>query len=993
MDKYEYRVKTEQMLSYMDKKAYKKAMEIADTIDWRRVKNASMLCSVSEIYENNGEYQKSRDVLFVAYDRSPGSRKIIYRLGILALKMNDINEATDCYEEFVQLAPKDPNQFILKYKILRAQKAPLSQQIEALVNFKKSEYVEKWAFELAKLYHEAGMTAECLEECDDLILWFSEGKYVYQAMELKMRYKPLTPAQQEKYRQKSEEKSSHFGKIATIRRELPPEAKLQSEKTEKDIDSEVAETEPAEERQEVISEKVHKPGKKSVNEGNEEDVKKNYAKRSSSEVRRMGTQEAFIKAAGSKFAEESEKKGVTGDTIANAFVSGVEVANKKAGIDEPNRRKSNLSQKTGTMKIEEILQNWETQQREAARAIEAEKERYKEEKQKKVGQDTVQILSADIQKLLDELEGKESEKDDLMFEMPEEEATEELTSEEIDDLLEEPEEEPEFENKADLVETLFVLDEEEDSDESVEDEFNDADEPYEIDEDFLEDAEELEVSEWEEGEEDLELSEWEEGEEDLELSELEEDEEEDFELDETDEEEFVLEENDEEDLEEDEFDADYEVEDDFFEDETETDFPEDEEDDFIENPTPMEEPDEDDEYEDDFEEDSEDEEDEYEEDLDFDEDEEDLDFEEEEDYEEESDFEEEEDYEEESDFEEEEDYEEEPDFEEEEVYEEETDFDEYPEEEYEELEEEIEEEEEPIEEIEEIEDTQSMIKRSPGGVVLDTGFVVQGRYDLEAQSEIGLKAGLTEEQKKLFSYFVPVRGMSEQIVDVLEADKRCKKRFGTSRTGNIVIVGRKGTGKTVLAVDVVKAIQKARKIKHGKVAIVTGEALNKKDVSDVVDKLHGGALIIERAGRMNSRTVRELNELMEEQTGELLFVLEEQRKPLDKLMNANPAFKKKFTSRLELPVFINDELVTFGQTYAKENGYRIDEMGILALYSKIDMMQKEDHAVTVAEVKDVMDAAIAHSQKANVKHLVKRVFKKGTDESDRIILKEDDFKL
>ena len=939
MDKYEYRVKTEQMLSYMDKKAYKKAMEIADTIDWRRVKNASMLCSVSEIYENNGEYQKSRDVLFVAYDRSPGSRKIIYRLGILALKMNDINEATDCYEEFVQLAPKDPNQFILKYKILRAQKAPLSQQIDALVNFKKSEYVEKWAFELAKLYHEAGMTAECLEECDDLILWFSEGKYVYQAMELKMRYKPLTPAQQEKYRQRSEGKSAHFGKIATIRKELPTDIKPQSEKTEKDIDSEAAETEMTEEKREVISEKASKLSKESVNEGNEEDVKESHVKNHSSEVKHMGTQEAFIKTAGSKRAEES--------------------------VD---RAKSNLSQKTGTMKIEEILQNWEAQQREAERAIEAEKEKYKEETQKKVSQDTVQILSADIQKLLDELEGKESEKDDLLFEMPEEEAAEELTSEEINDLLEEPEEEPEFENKAELVEALFVLDEEEDIDESVEEEFDEEDEPYEIDEDFLESDEELELPELEEDEE-------------LELSELEEEE---FELDETEEEEFVLDENDEEDLQEEEFDADYEVEDDFFEDETDVDFQEDEEDDFIENPTPMEEPEEDDEYEDDFEEDSEDEDDEYEEELDFDE---------EEDYEEEVDFDEEEDYEEEVDFDEEEDYEEEVDFDEEEDYEEEADFDEYPEEEYEELEEEIEEEEEPIEEIEEIEDTQSMIKRSPGGVVLDTGFVVQGRYDLEAQSEIGLKAGLTEEQKKLFSYFVPVRGMSEQIVDVLEADKRCKKRFGTSRTGNIVIVGRKGTGKTVLAVDVVKAIQKARKIKHGKVAIVTGEALNKKDVSDVVDKLHGGALIIERAGRMNSRTVRELNELMEEQTGELLFVLEEQRKPLDKLMNANPAFKKKFTSRLELPVFINDELVTFGQTYAKENGYRIDEMGILALYSKIDMMQKEDHAVTVAEVKEVMDAAIAHSQKANVKHLVKRVFKKGTDESDRIILKEDDFKL
>ena len=199
MDKYEYRVKTEQMLEHMEQKQYKKAMEIADTIDWRRVKNASMLNTVSEIYEYNGEFQKSRDILFVAFDRSPGSRKIVYRLGTLALKIDDIEEASDCYEEFVKLAPKDPNQFILKYKILKAQGAPLTEQITALEDFKKAEYVEKWAYELAKLYHEAGMTAECLEECDDLILWFSEGKYVYQAMELKMKYKPLTPLQQEKY--------------------------------------------------------------------------------------------------------------------------------------------------------------------------------------------------------------------------------------------------------------------------------------------------------------------------------------------------------------------------------------------------------------------------------------------------------------------------------------------------------------------------------------------------------------------------------------------------------------------------------------------------------------------------------------------------------------------------------------------------------------------------------------------------------------------------
>ena len=234
--------------------------------------------------------------------------------------------------------------------------------------------------------------------------------------------------------------------------------------------------------------------------------------------------------------------------------------------------------------------------------------------------------------------------------------------------------------------------------------------------------------------------------------------------------------------------------------------------------------------------------------------------------------------------------------------------------------------------------------------------------------------------------------MSEQIVAVLDNDRRAQ-REGTSRTGNLMIIGRKGSGKTVLAVDIVKAIQKQRNLKQGKVAIVTGESLNKKELGNIIQKLRGGAIIIEKAGKLNSRTIKELNALMSRKTGELLFVLEDQRKPLERIMTANPDFKKKFTSKLELPVFINDELVTFGQTYAKENGYRIDEMGILALYSRIDMMQREDHAVTVAEVKEIMDEAISHSQKANVKHLVKRVFGRSTDNSDHIILKEEDFKI
>ena len=241
MDKYEYKLKTEQMLELMEDGAYRKAADIADTIEWRRVRNASMLVQVSDIYEKNREFQKSYDVLNIAYHRAEGSRKIISRLCTLALKTGNVDEAIDYYDDFVQIAPKDPNQYILRYQILREQRAPVEQQIEALEEFKKSEYIEEWAYELAKLYQEAGMTAECLEECDDLILWFSEGKYVYKAMELKMQYKPLTPSQQEKY-------DHRFEKTSAETEEMPDlltyaEAKEAQEKGEDDGQSEKTEEE------------------------------------------------------------------------------------------------------------------------------------------------------------------------------------------------------------------------------------------------------------------------------------------------------------------------------------------------------------------------------------------------------------------------------------------------------------------------------------------------------------------------------------------------------------------------------------------------------------------------------------------------------------------------------------------------------------------------------------------------------------------------------
>ena len=813
MDKHEYRVKTEQMLEYMEKKQYKKAMEIADTIDWHRVKSLSMLSSVSEIYECNGENQKSRDILFIAYDRSPGSRKIVYRLGTLAIKIDDLQEAMDCYEEFLSIAPKDPNQYILKYKILKAENAPFEEQIEALVDFKKMEYVEKWAYELAKLYEAAGMLPECLGECDDLILWFSEGKYVLKAMELKMKHKPLTPLQQEKYDrfvEKKEEVKKEKESLETTRKiELPKEtveaSEVQEETTEESVE-EVVEEVAEEPVEEVIEEVAEEPVEEVVEEVAEEPVEEVIE-----EVAEEPAEEV-IEEAVEEIVQETEpesiiKETVVGSTLEEAVAKGVAAAvnvTAREMEDEPVSAQE---------KLEGILQNWEETQRAVEQEIERKKQQAEAEREEKRREraaqsmfNTTPIIPDDIQQLLDDLENEMKES---------EEAEEDV---ELEEIAEEP---------------------------TIED--TETTEPAEkVQEEIVEEVTEMETVETEEPIVEEEMTE-------------------------------AITESQEEPV--------REPVEDFADD-----------DDIIEKQF----------------------------DISFQEKTEEIAGKD--------------------------------------------------------------------EELEQLQSEMTTESKDTEGVSFDTGFIVQGKYDLEAQSEIGLKAGLTEEQKKLFSYFVPVRGMSEQIVEVLENDKNCNTRYGTSRTGNILVVGRQGTGKTVLAVNVVKAIQKARRLKQGKVAIVTGEALNRKDLSTVLGKLKGGALIVEKAGKMNQATIEELNERMEEQTGELLVVLEEQRKPLEKLLSENPGFRRKFTSKLELPIFINDELVTFGQTYAKENGYKIDEMGILALYSRIDILQKEDHAVTVTEVKEIIDHAIEKAQRVNVKHFFKRLFGKHTDNADRVILTEQDFK-
>ena len=1030
MDKYEYKLKTEEMLELMEDGEYRKAAAAADLIDWKRVRNAGMLMNVSDIYEKTKEYQKSYDVMNLAYRRSEGSRKVIYKLCSLAIKTKNIDEAIDYYDEFIQIAPKDPNRHILRYQILRAQRAPIEQQIEALEEFKKAEYIEEWAYELAKLYREAGMMTECLEECDDLILWFSEGKYVYKAMELKMQYKPLSPSQQQKY-------DHRYEKLSSETEEIPDLASYLGEDEEKDSASEGAEA-LGDTRSIGLTEQPVMENDSTSDVIDTDAVTLEAAEEPDAEVE--NPEEAGVETAEVIEASEDEsevqpatvetsgdKRTLSKDTASIPIVSKnpVKPVKKKLGdtmrLDEALQQLLNPKPEVQAEPGEEVepdmtdleediaaiedVEDLEivNQLTEEKKAEEANKERVVpsgmkelipepeteeelieqavEETSEDVSEDAVAIEAgeAESEEVL-EVEEAEPEEEEILEAgeaEPEEEEIFEIDAAESEDLTDESEDlseveelisetevvndeddsegaavrktmdnknneepilSPEIQKLIDEIEGVIPEEEEVDATVSSEEVLEVEEEPHE---NMGELADDLRLSEDEY--EDYDAYDWDDAEEFDEDDILDDYEESDDDL---------LDDYEESD---DDLPDDYEdADDDLFGEEEGYDdldaygYEEDDEDDEVINPRDL------------F----------TAEDKISDDDLLGLNS-----------------------------YEEVPNFEDEfsvnPAHSEEPDDREIPDED------------DGIDIMSATtplsrKETAKLIatgKTSPlpldeiADAMSDTGFIVHGRYDLETQSGIGTRAGLTDEQKKLFSYFVPVRGMSEQLVDVLEQDKNCTNRKGTSRTGNLLIIGNKGNGKTVLAVDVVKAIQKQRDIRQGKVAIVTGESLNKKRIGDIFRKLYGGALIIEKAGQMNEKTLAKLNKAMEQDTGELLVVLEEQRKPLDRLLSSNREFRRKFTSRLEVPIFINDELVTFGQTYAQENGYRIDEMGILALYSKIDSLQREDHAVTVAEVKEVMDDAIAHSQKASAKKLVKRVFGKNTDSSDRILLSEKDFNI
>ena len=1376
MDKYEYKLKTEQMLELMEDGAYSRAAELADSIDWRRVRNTIMLMNVSDIYEKSRDYHKSFEVLKIAYHRAEGSRKIVYRLCTLALKTRNVDEAIDYYDEFLHIAPKDPNQYILKYQILKVQRAPIEQQIDALESFKKAEYVEEWAYELAKLYERAGKITECLEECDDLILWFSEGKYVYQAMELKMRYKPLTPSQQEKYNRRYEKPGTTTEElpdlnnvdengvkvaaksVTTTQEQTEEDAVKTEEKAESDksaeseqdikipvveetlankfVDEDVVKAEVrAKAKAEILgeadsfeptsidslTESIRKAAEtetveqEKLEEKEEQESEEIAEKTESSEDVKEQVLDPKADSVEVKTESEVEEKQPEKKKIGNTMrldealkallhIGGSDSGSRESSDEEAEKKDDDLSDLNDAIEdIEDVvdlsLVQRVEQKRAQKKALEAVKDvkvdsdleelsmkKLKSKPETTVNlddtlpmnlEDTVEMSPEEIiamyggteEAIEEEPEAEEiiePEEEEIIEEEPEAEEiiepeeeeiieeepeAEEIIEPEEEEIIEEepeteeiiePEEEEIIEEEPEAEEIIEpeeeeIIEEEPEAEEVIEPEYAeeetiDEDEIFEVEqvleakyiepedeeedqldnqvtarmsleelfaawdeEDALAEAEEFEEPEAEEvieeepeaeeiiEPEDEEVIEEEPEAEEIiepEAEEIIEPEAEEIMEEETEAEEIIEEEPEDEETEEiseedilnldsaEEW-SDDELTDAFEEnsdnkaesvekidealneaesvkdikqaepekeetmsverktgepilppdiqrliDEIEGVIPrEDEEpmsesstsaskmqermpEDNMEQEMDMLRVDDSDEYEDEYE-------DEYADEFPVEE-EESLEavqpqggytqeferimddrfasFEAEEDYSDElgdlyPDMEddisdevdaialEEEAFEQETEI-------DSPEYEDdeypEEEYEDEYEDDEYPEEEYEdeyeddeypeeEYEDEYEDDEYPEEEYEYEDDeeydaadaaaqfeaefrpqssndeyddrliedededddagvnflskTAPLSRKETAKLIAtgktaplpldeisnalsisDTGFLVHNRHELLSESG-KKKTELTADQKRLFSYFVPVRGMSEQLVDVLEQDKNCTNRRGTSRTGNLLIIGNKGNGKTVLAVDVVKAIQRQRNIHQGKVAIVTGESLNKKKIGEIFRKLYGGALIIEKAGKLNERTVAKLNKVMEQDTGELLIVLEDQRKPLDRLLSSNREFRKKFTSRLEVPIFINDELVTFGQTYAQENGYRIDEMGLLALYSRIDALQREDHFVTVAEVKEIMDEAMEHSKKASARKLVKRVFGKGTDEADRILLTEKDFHI
>ena len=855
MDKYEYNLKLDQMKSLVAEGDYQTAAEIADTINWRKIKNVTALVRAGEIYEQVGRYEESREILLMAYDRSSIGRTIIYRLAHVAIKMANFDEAKEFYREFVEIAPHDNLKYVLKYEINKAQGADYKTLIANLEDLKEQEFTEEWGYELAYMYHKAGMGEKCIEICDELVLYFGQGPYVERALELKMLYQPLTRQQEEKYRHIRQEREG----VTEVR----PEDKLVSgEIVTKSV--KIPEIQMSPERfntqnlQEALQEsmqKIMEATEKETVEGHMDNIKK------------LVEEIPYLQIPVEKEPEEEELHIATDQEIDDSLkLNFQELLNEEydgqmrilvpeGGIYEP--------QITGQMTIEDVLAEWEKTRRAAAAALqEAEQKKLESAKARALQEagDIMERLVDVIPKLDSGLTPQDLLKEQYLSggEVEEDEAAQmvanmnQLLQREIDRLSTENaqiEEQlavaQEFAAAQELaasMQELVAIQELEAAAEMVPTVAGVV-EP-EVEEVVLEgtaETEEPELSGMEALLADEEMAA------------------------------FLREEG--------------------LIDDVAVEAP-------VEDELPEEEP-------------------------------------------------------------------------QEEVVE------------------------VPVVQVEapkaEVQEPVAEMPTTPQMV-----FATKELPKIELPTDINLEVSITklsEEQKELFTYFTPIQGMEEQICVALSGIASRLKNEAGARTGNLLIQGGSGSGKTVFATNFVKALQEMTGKPDGKVGKIDAETMNKKDINALYTKIAGGCLIVEGAGELTKDSAMKLGLLLEADKKGTLVILEDTRAGIEKALLRDAGFASKFTERINIPIFTNDELVVFAKAYAKENGYRIDEMGILALYNSISNIEKLDKATTIAEVKEIVDDAIVHVESGTFRKAFSILTSSRFDEDDYVILHEKDFNI
>lgn len=885
MDKYEYNLKLDQIKALSAEEGYMSAAEIADSINWNKIKNVNTLVKIGEIYEKAERYQDARDILLMAYDRSPIGRMIIYRLAEVAIKMGDYDAATEYYDEFVEIAPHDDMKYVLRYAIKKGQGASFDELITILEEYKDEEYTEEWAYELAYLYHKAGKADKCIDACDELILWFGDGPYVERALELKMLYQPLTKAQEEKYRRFKAEK------------EKPAKIKDEAEVTEIGAMEMVKGGEIVHDDVTIPQITVNQEKFNTVNLQQEiakgmqqimEAKGKNEVADTMDTIKKIVEDIPYLKL--EKEQEEYVQQPEETEHIAtDEEIDGSLKLNFKEllGEDADGQMSMVMSEKTqlehqitGQMSIQDVLEEWEKTRHAAEIALkEAEQQKLESAKARALQEagDIMERLNDVIPKLDAGVTPKELLEEEYLkvpvdiieqkaaVKEPEEEQKpdmQELYAEETVDEVQEPQEAPEE-----------AIDEVQESQEAPEDTIDEVQESQEAPEEAIEEVQESREVPEEAADEAKEPV----GEpEDIIMAE------------------------------------------------------ESEKDEILMQPTTMMP-----EITDDM--------------LNVDDDtSDDETSQEKENVSEKRDF------------------------------DHVTSF----------IEQEI----------------AKMTAKNPGlEKKLDMAKTrkmpdISLPEDLDSEEDDSkLKETkhikeLTSEQKAIFSYFIPVKGMEDQICKAYNAVLDHFNRKENASTGNLIIQGEQGCGKTMLATSFIKVLQRDGEQLTGKMGKIDAAALNKKDVQQVVRKITGGCLIIERAGDIDRSIAAQLSFLMEHDITGTLYILEDTSKGIKKALSMDEGFASKFTEKISVPIFTNDELVLFAKSYSAELGYKIDEMAILALHNRISNIEKIDQATTLTEVKDIIDEAIDREAHSGLKKAISILTARRYTDDDRIVLKEDHFR-